>query len=61
MKGMIIVALSLMLAYPTTNGVKRPHEICLLHSLTLLLSVRTSEFKGIKGIKGSERVKLKVT
>ena len=59
MKGMIIVALSLMLAYPTTDGVKRPHEICLLlHSLTLLLSVRTSEFKGIKG---SVRVKLKVT
>ena len=57
MKGMIIVALSLMLAYPTTDGVKRPHEIC-LNSLTLLLSVRTSEFKGIKG---SVRVKLKVT
>ena len=32
MKGMIIVALSLMLAYPTTDGVKGPHEIS-LHSL----------------------------
>ena len=47
MKDMIIVALSLMLAFPTTDGVKGQHETR-LHFLTLLVSVSASQ--SLKGV-----------